>query len=729
MSGKPETKKKQNGLGDAIRREFMELTSLTKISEAMSTSFNLHELMSLLIKTVVHDIPCEKALLLVVNPVSGEYEIESTFGFEPIELDAIRNRNDQVINWVLEKSFPLLMLDELRDDVFTDPDLQSVMALPLKVTDRVIGLIELARIKPSNSFTVNDQALLSVYAAQAALAIENTRLNNAARGKIRELNKLNEIGKLLNSTLDLEQILDTIVNTFKEMINIQVAGLLLIDRDRSRLTLISSEVPPESVVEGIQRRLFRSYFLLTGSHVHPADCTVSVEVGSMYQGLIGRDDLLSHLTVPLIMKGEVMGLLSISHSEVSYFSKDNLRTLSTFASQAAMAIENARVYRDMERKIKELSILFKGNKALTSTLNLDKILNLIIGLTAHIFISEACMLTLKDDRTGQYITRASLGLDSEREKEAFLLADELSRRVIETGKRCVISDLVDHPDLNKILVGRNPRYRSVVFVPLIMKDIVVGALGAFMKRPRRINEDEVNLLYTLGSQASAAIENARLYGFMQDSYIDTITALAAAIDAKDSYTHGHSKKVMQYSVAVSEHLKLPLEERDIIKFAGLLHDIGKIGVSEMILLKKDHLTQEEREIIQTHPKLGSFIIDKVELLKSISPLTYHHHERYDGTGYPAGLKGETIPLGARILAVADAFDAMTSTRSYREAMSVDEALKELQKCSGSQFDPQVVEAFMHVIKEKGDELLEEKKSDLHSSARRLQSHGKVSKKT
>jgi putative nucleotidyltransferase with HDIG domain len=184
---------------------------------------------------------------------------------------------------------------------------------------------------------------------------------------------------------------------------------------------------------------------------------------------------------------------------------------------------------------------------------------------------------------------------------------------------------------------------------------------------------------------------------MQDSYIDTITALAAAIDAKDSYTHGHSTKVMEYAVAIAEELGLPDEEKEIIKFAGLLHDIGKIGVSEMILLKKDNLTSDEREIIQTHPELGSFIIDKVELLKNISPLTYHHHERFDGTGYPTGLKGKDIPLGARILAVADAFDAMTSTRSYREAMSQEKALEELKACAGTQFDPVIVDVFSQVV--------------------------------
>ncbi|MDP7420689.1 MAG: GAF domain-containing protein, partial [bacterium] len=298
MALKRRRPEKHRVLGEAIRREFMELTSLTKISEAMSSSFNLRNLLSLIMDTVTKDIPCDQAFLLVVNPVSGEYELEYTSGLEEEELTTIREGRNQIINWVLKKSFPLLMIDELRDEVFTDPSMQSLIALPLKVTDRVIGLIELARIKPSSSFTVNDQALLSVYAAQTALAIENTRLTNAARGKIRELNKLNEIGKLLNSTLDLEQILDTIINTFKEMINVQAASILLVDNEQARLTLVFSEIPSDELVENMKHRLFSSYYSLTGTPVPEDDFRLLVEVGSQYHDLQVEEDLNSHLIVP-----------------------------------------------------------------------------------------------------------------------------------------------------------------------------------------------------------------------------------------------------------------------------------------------------------------------------------------------------------------------------------------------------------------------------------------------
>jgi len=174
-----------------------------------------------------------------------------------------------------------------------------------------------------------------------------------------------------------------------------------------------------------------------------------------------------------------------------------------------------------------------------------------------------------------------------------------------------------------------------------------------------------------------------------------ITALAAAIDAKDAYTYGHSRKVAEYARDIAEALDYPQEEVEDIHSAALLHDIGKIGVPEQILLKQGELNKEEWSKIKLHPDRGISILKYVDGLKDILDAVQYHHERYDGSGYPKGLKGSQIPLGARILAVADSFDAMTSKRPYRLCeMTFEQALDELQKHSGSQFDSQVVNAFV-----------------------------------
>lgn len=188
-----------------------------------------------------------------------------------------------------------------------------------------------------------------------------------------------------------------------------------------------------------------------------------------------------------------------------------------------------------------------------------------------------------------------------------------------------------------------------------------------------------------------------LYSKMRKMYLETIRALATAIDAKDPYTKGHSERVAQMTVALARELNLPEREIDDLEYAALLHDIGKIGVDERILGKDDGLTDEEFEEIKTHTAVGAKIIEPVEFLKKSYKAIYHHHERFNGSGYPNGTKEEDIPLFARIIAVADAYDAMGSDRPYRKKLSKDKIMKELKDQSGKQFDPKIVKALISIL--------------------------------
>lgn len=175
---------------------------------------------------------------------------------------------------------------------------------------------------------------------------------------------------------------------------------------------------------------------------------------------------------------------------------------------------------------------------------------------------------------------------------------------------------------------------------------------------------------------------------------EMVEAFAAALDAKHSYTRGHSERVADIASKIAAQMQLTIEEQEWIHIAGHLHDIGKIGVPDCVLLKPGKLTEEEYEAIKMHPQIGYEILSKVKMLKPILEMIRFHHERWDGGGYPLGIKGESIPLGARIIAVADAFDAMSSNRSYRSPFPYGVAIREVQKCKGTQFDPAVVDAFM-----------------------------------
>ncbi len=196
---------------------------------------------------------------------------------------------------------------------------------------------------------------------------------------------------------------------------------------------------------------------------------------------------------------------------------------------------------------------------------------------------------------------------------------------------------------------------------------------------------------------------------------DTIKVLALALDARDHYTHGHSQQVTEYAVDIAREMGLSFKEIDIIRDAGVLHDIGKIGIPDAILLKPGRLTEEEYAEIKKHPVIGKKILEPVNCLADKIPLIYHHHERIDGKGYPEGLEGDNIPLGARILAVADAYQAMTSDRPYRKALPSLIAIEELKRYKGRQFDPDIVDAFLRVLKRMGKDKSADNSADAQAA--------------
>ena len=193
---------------------------------------------------------------------------------------------------------------------------------------------------------------------------------------------------------------------------------------------------------------------------------------------------------------------------------------------------------------------------------------------------------------------------------------------------------------------------------------------------------------------------------LEQSYLDMIETLRYAVEAKDSYTRGHSDRVSEYSVLIGEKLGLPEEQIKILRIGGLFHDIGKIGIPDSILLKPEKLSDDEYSQIKNHPSIGAHILSSSAIFKNIIPIVKHHHERYDGNGYPSRLKGEEIPYVARIAAVADTFDAMTSRRSYRGPIDIEKVKEEIKRCEGTQFDPQIAEVFLEILNNNFDKIQE-----------------------
>ncbi|MFY9270365.1 MAG: HD domain-containing phosphohydrolase [Candidatus Manganitrophaceae bacterium] len=276
---------------------------------------------------------------------------------------------------------------------------------------------------------------------------------------------------------------------------------------------------------------------------------------------------------------------------------------------------------------------------------------------------------------------------------------KMARKVVER-KEVIRSEGAEPLDEENAVFLARSGFSSFLSSPLHYEGKVSGVISLFKQAGRGFyRQSDVELISILSGQAVTAIENAKLFEQLEKSHFESMKALAQAIEAKDLYTRGHCDRMVKYALAVGDRLGLSLEEKKHLGYGAALHDIGKIGVHELVLNKRGKLTEKEYEMMKDHPMFGAEIIKGVEFLEPVAPMIYSHQERYDGLGYPLGLSGEAIPIGARIIAVLDTFDAMTSDRSYRRALPVDVAFSELRRCMGSQFDPQVVQAFIEMMQE------------------------------
>ena len=225
-----------------------------------------------------------------------------------------------------------------------------------------------------------------------------------------------------------------------------------------------------------------------------------------------------------------------------------------------------------------------------------------------------------------------------------------------------------------------------------MKGKAHGLLGV-SGGDQDFSEIEVEIFCALASQAAVAIENANLYQQLKETFHHTAAALAEAVNSRDPYTGGHVKRGRGYALQLALTLEMPMQQRDALQLAAILHDIGKIGIDDAMLRKSGSLTDEEQRTMRRHPEIGAHILAMVDGMKEVVPAVRHHHEWFDGSGYPDGLAGEHIPLPARIIAIVDAFDALTTDRPYRAALSVSAALDELALGAGTHFDPNLVGVF------------------------------------
>lgn len=341
----------------------------------------------------------------------------------------------------------------------------------------------------------------------------------------------------------------------------------------------------------------------------------------------------------------------------------------------------------------------QGSKTINSTLDIGEIMEILLDMAIRAAGAERGGILFKE-KPGPEPPEFQLGREIQADtlyNKDFQASLTVINQVLES-KKAVVSDNAPK-DFNASQSLRLSAVRSILCVPLVQSTgETIGVIYLDSKASSRVfNETDLQMVSALADQGSVAMHNAWLYHKLEKSYLGAVRCLARSIGYKDNYTLEHCQRVSEYSRKIAQELKLDEELTQEIEISALLHDVGKIGIEESVLRKPGDLSREEREQIEKHPGMGFEILEPLGLSENVRLGILHHQERFDGSGYPDRLLGEEIPLIARVIAVADSWDAMTSDRAYRKALPEETAKAEIKNGAGKQFDPIIVQVFLKII--------------------------------
>lgn len=369
----------------------------------------------------------------------------------------------------------------------------------------------------------------------------------------------------------------------------------------------------------------------------------------------------------------------------------------------ALEAELAGVVRHAEAYTHQLESLMEFSTILNSSLDTSRVREAAMKATCRLLACEGATLYLVDEANRELFFETIVGnVSSEQLKEIRLKIDgsSIAGAVALREEGTLVNNVAaDKRHFKKADEKGKFQTRNMVCVPVTNKGRLLGVLQAINTNSGEdFSPRDQRLLEALAAQVAIAVENARLFENLEAQFHETVMAMVTAIEAKDRITGGHTKRVALFSELIAKHMGLPKKEVHDVRLSAILHDIGKIGIDDKVLKKEAPLDALEWEHMKQHPEMGWKILKDVACMKKIADGMRFHHERPDGLGYPARLKGEEIPLIARIISVADTFDAMTSNRPYRKGLDYDVAFEEIVRNKGTQFDEKVVDGFVQAFK-------------------------------
>ncbi len=691
------------------RATLRQMQTLTDLILSLNRSLDLETILVRLLAGLKEVVPYERSSVWLYNQ-DGELEIRYLQGY-PIDAQELQTRLYKyqpspsqwpTTRYIAQTRQPLLIPDvrEYPHWYHTDisQEIRSWLGVPLVYDDRMIGLLTLECTEP-NHFTPQHLQAAQTLASAAAIAIQNARLFQTEQQQRQALNALRLASLQLVSSLDVTEVLTTLLQQSVALTQADDAHIFLYNGEK--LTFASafwdgqvqdhplSSPRPHGITYTVART--REPKIVADTSQDP------LFAGAPWHGAI--------ISIPLIAHGNVLGVMNVAWHRPRRFHQNELDLLNMLADHAAIALENAHLVKRLQAKIKQLTTLSEASAALREASGTQNIANMLVQQALRLSDAQSALLSrFLGENKEQAVIECVEGFSPDLPGRFYSTQKGITGHLLRHNSPLVFralyqSPLTQHPDWVEHI-------GPALALPLRTRDgEVVGML--LVGRPRDsepFTEEEIPPLQALAEIGATALQRAQAYERMEEDFMQTVLALSHAMDVRDTYHGDHSKRMAEWAVAIAREMGLSDEEIETIRLAALLHDIGKIGIPDTILLKPGPLDENEWHIMHTHPLIGAQILRPLKRLEPVAKIVETHHERWDGSGYPYGLKGEEIPLGARILAVVDSYGAMIDHRVYQPAMPHEEAVREIQEQAGKLYDPEVVKAFLAVVEYLGKPL-------------------------
>jgi diguanylate cyclase (GGDEF)-like protein len=691
---------------------------LTQFIDTINNVSNMEQFGSDFLSLLSQSVGCKRACLLLPQTEDGAFIARFTYpSAESNPINALKLRTDNpILTWLKRER---VLLPER--NISIDPEFKSILQqereeiqlaavkvfVPLIHMDDLVGVLAIGERQGEKPYTVEDFDLLDSIGAQVAASMEKEYVYEQLREQDSEITFINRLTTIVTSSVSIETIFEGFVQELKNVVQFDWATIALIDEKELYFVALSSTIDsPWQPNERIELE---------------ATATESVcrERKSLYEPDLAQhrrfwtgqhylqQGIRSVVYLPLTIKDKSIGTLIVASHLASAFNVKQIKLLEQVALQIATPIENSQLYAQAEQRarIDELTGLF-NRRHFEERLKEEVSRHSRYGDIFSIFLLDLDNFKAYNDIYGHPAGDILLNRAGKIIKSSVRDADQAFRYggdefvVIlpqtTTDEARVVADRVrqqigEEMDKSESAITCSVGLASYPSDGVISRELVTAADTAlyFAKRTGG------NRVYISSKILSEPQDDAGIYA--RRNGLSAIYALVSTVEAKDPYTYGHSRNVNTYAVALAEAIGLSPEEVSKVSTAALLHDIGKIGIPDKILNKKGKLNEADWEAIKTHPRLGAIIVSNVPNLVPCVSSILHHHERWDGSGYPEGLKGEEISIEARILAIADSFEAMSSARPYRPALCSEKILKELRGGAGSQFDPKLVHVFIDLI--------------------------------